>query len=140
MTNAYMRHASAMYQQTRAAGSVEGADPHQLIAMLLDGAMERVAQARGHMRQQDANAKGTAIGKAIAILGELRTSLNHEAGGQLAQQLDSLYDYVNRRLLHAQLNDDDRALVECLDLLGQVRDGWNGIRRNYLAERAGNTA
>ena len=140
MTNAYMRHASAMYQQTRAAGSVEGADPHQLIAMLLDGAMERVAQARGGVRQHDAGVKGTAIGKAIAIVGELRTSLNLEAGGQLAQRLDSLYDYVNRRLLHAQLNDDDRALVECLDLLGQVRDGWNGIRGNYLAERAGKTA
>jgi flagellar protein FliS len=136
MTNAYMRQASAMYQQTRAGGRVEGADPHQLIAMLLDGAIERVTQARGHIRHGDVPAKGAALSKAVAIVGELRASLDHEAGGVLAQRLDSLYDYVNRRLLFAQLNDDDQALAECIDLLGPVRDGWGGIRDAYLAGRA----
>lgn len=136
MTNAYMRQASAMYQQTRAGGRVEGADPHQLIAMLLDGAIERITQARGHIRHGDVPAKGAALSKAVAIVGELRASLDHEAGGVLAQRLDSLYDYVNRRLLFAQLNDDDQALAECIDLLGPVRDGWGGIRDAYLAGRA----
>ena len=140
MTNAYMRQASAMYQQTRAEGSVEGADPHQLIAMLLDGALERIAQARAFLRHGDVPAKGAVITKAVAIVGELRASLNHEAGGTLAQRLDSLYDYVNRRLLIAQLNNDDQALAECARLLEPVRDGWNGIRDAYLAGRAGNAA
>jgi flagellar protein FliS len=136
MTYGYMRQASAMYQQTRAQGSVEGADPHQLTAMLLDGAIERITQARGHIRHGDVPAKGAALSKAVAIVGELRASLDHEAGGVLAQRLDSLYDYVNRRLLFAQLNDDDQALAECIDLLGPVRDGWGGIRDAYLAGRA----
>lgn len=140
MTNAYMRQASAMYQQTRAEGRVEGADPHQLIAMLLDGAIERIAQARVHLRRGDVPAKGAVVTKAVAIVGELRASLNHEAGGSLAQRLDSLYDYVNRRLLFAQLNNDDEALAECARLLEPVRDGWNGIRDAYLAGRAGSAA
>jgi len=140
MTNAYMRQASAMYQQTRAEGRVEGADPHQLIAMLLDGAIERIAQARVHLRRGDVPAKGAVVTKAVAIVGELRASLNHEAGGSVAQRLDSLYDYVNRRLLVAQLNNDDEALAECARLLEPVRDGWNGIRDAYLAGRAGSAA
>jgi len=140
MTNAYMRQASAMYQQTRAGGRVEGADPHQLIAMLLDGALERIAQARALLRHGDVPNKGAMITRAVAIVGELRASLNHEAGGVLAQRLDSLYDYVTRRLLIAQLNNDDQALAECARLLEPVRDGWNGIRDAYLAGRAGNAA
>lgn len=140
MTNAYMRQASAMYQQTRAEGRVEGADPHQLIAMLLDGAIERITQARAHLHRGDVPAKGAVVTKAVAIVGELRASLNHEAGGSLAQRLDSLYDYVNRRLLFAQLNNDDQALAECASLLEPVRDGWNGIRDAYLAGRAGSAA
>ncbi|GAB3789531.1 flagellar export chaperone FliS [Dyella agri] len=140
MTNTYMRQASAMYQQTRAEGRVEGADPHQLIAMLLDGAIERIAQARSLLRHGDVPAKGAVITKAVAIVGELRASLNHEADATLTQRLDSLYDYINRRLLFAQLNNDDPALAECIRLLEPVRDGWNGIRDAYLAGRPGNVA
>lgn len=140
MTNAYMRQASAMYQQTSVAGRVEDADPHKLIAMLLDGAIERIAQARAHLRHGDVSAKGAVVTKAVAIVGELRASLNHEAGGSLAGRLDALYDYINRRLLFAQLNNDDRALAECIGLLEPVRKGWNGIRDAYLASRAGGQA
>ncbi|TAL72568.1 MAG: flagellar export chaperone FliS [Rhodanobacter sp.] len=136
MTNGYMRSASALYQQTRAVGRVENADPHQLIGMLYDGAIERIGQARNHVRSGDVTAKGAAIGKAIAIIGELRASLDMKAGGALAERLDALYDYINRRLLFAQLNDNERALAECVDLLGEVRDGWRGIRDNYLAGRS----
>ncbi|MBD8871248.1 flagellar export chaperone FliS [Rhodanobacter sp. DHB23] len=140
MTNAYMRQASALYQQTGLAGRVESADPHQLIALLLDGAIERIAQARGHLRRGDVSAKGAAVTKAVAIVGELRVSLDHKAGGEVAQRLDSLYDYITRRLLFAQLNNDEDALAECMDLLEPVRRGWNGIRDSYLASRAGNAA
>ena len=140
MTNAYMRQASAMYQQTSVAGQVEDADPHKLIAMLLECAINRIAQARAHLGHGDIPAKGTKVTKAVAIVNELRSSLNHEAGGTLAGRLDALYDYINRRLLFAQLNNDDRALAECIGLLEPVRDGWNGIRDAYLASRTGGQA
>ena len=138
MTYGYMRQAAAMYQQTRVEGGVESADPHRLIGLLLDGAIDRIAQARGHIRHGVVSAKGEAITKAIAIVGELRDSLDHKSGGELAQRLDSLYEYVTRRLLAAQLRDDDAMLAECAGLLGEVREGWQGIRGEYLAGRGGN--
>lgn len=133
MTYGYMRNGSAMYQDTSARGSVEGADRHQLTNMLFDGMIDRINQARGAMRRGDVPAKGMYFGKVQAILAELRGSLDHDAGGELAGRLDALYDYVSRRLLHAQLNDDEQAIDEAVDLITPVRDAWRQIRESYLA-------
>ncbi|RDI97726.1 flagellar export chaperone FliS [Dyella solisilvae] len=133
MTYGYSRNASAMYQDTSARGSVEGADRHQLTGMLYDGVIERINQARGAMRRGDVPAKGTHFSRAIAIIGELRATLDHEAGGPLAGRLDALYDYATRRLLHAQLNNDERALDEVIELITPIRDAWRQIRESFLA-------
>ena len=65
---------------------------------------------------------------------------HHDAGGELSQRLDSLYDYVTRRLLFAQLRDDDAALDEASRLLAPVREGWQGIRAAYLEQAAARSA
>jgi flagellar protein FliS len=130
------RNASALYAQTRAQGSVEGADRHQLLAMLLDGLVDRINQARGHILHKDVPAKGQAFGKAIAMLNTLRGSLDHSVEPTLTGRLDALYDYITRRLLHAQLNDDLRALDECERLIAPIREAWHAIREPYLAELA----
>lgn len=130
------RNGSALYAQTRAQGSVEGADRHQLLAMLLDGLVDRINQARGHILHQDVPAKGQAFGKAIAMLNTLRASLDHSVEPTLTGRLDALYDYITRRLLHAQLNDDLRALDECERLIAPIREAWHAIREPYLAELA----
>lgn len=135
MTYGYMRNASAMYQDTSARGSVEGADRHQLTGMLYDGVIDRINQARGAMRRGDVPAKGTHFARALAIVGELRVSLDHEKGGALAARLESLYEYVTHRLLHAQLNNDERAIDEVLDLLTPIRDAWRQIRDGYVASQ-----
>ncbi|HEY9134059.1 MAG TPA: flagellar export chaperone FliS [Dyella sp.] len=135
MTYGLMRKASSMYQQTSARGGVEDADPHQLTAMLLDGVLDRINQARGHIYHRDVAAKGVAFSKALAILAELRRSLNPEAGGELAGRLAALYEYVTRRLLHAQLNNDLVALDEAARLLTPIRDSWHAIRSSYLAQQ-----
>jgi flagellar protein FliS len=128
------RNGSALYAQTRAQGSVEGADRHQLLAMLLDGLVDRINQARGHILHKDIPAKGQAFGKAIGILVALRESLDHSVEPTLTGRLDALYDYITRRLLHAQLNDDLRALDECERLIAPIREAWHAIREPYLAE------
>ncbi len=140
MTYGYARNASAVYQDNSARGSVEGADRHQLTNMLFDGVIDRISQARGAMRRGDVPAKGMHFSKALAIIGELRGSLDHGAGGTLASRLDALYDYVSRRLLHAQLNNDERAIDEAIDLLTPVRDAWRQIRNTYLASQGQATA
>ncbi|WP_233840674.1 flagellar export chaperone FliS [Dyella sp. 2HG41-7] len=128
------RNGSSLYAQTRAQGSVEGADRHQLLAMLLDGLVDRINQARGHILHKDVVAKGAAFGKAIGIVNALRESLDHNVEPTLTGRLDALYDYINRRLLHAQLNDDVRALDECERLIAPIREAWHAIRETYLAE------
>lgn len=133
MTNGYMRNASMLYRQNSVAGSVEGADPHQLIGMLLDGAIERIRRAKGELALGDVAAKGASITRVIAIVGELRACLDHKVSPTFSQRLDSLYEYVSRRLLQAQLNNDVAALDESVRLLTPVRDGWHAIRDNGTA-------
>src|ERR1700754_2778102 len=135
MTYGLMRKASSMYQQTGARGGVEDADPHQLTSMLLDGVLDRINQARGHIHHKDVAAKGVAFSKALAILAELRSTLNHEAGGELEGRLGAIYEYVTRRVLHEQLNNDLRALDEAARLLMPIRDSWHAIRESYLAQQ-----
>lgn len=107
--------------------AAEYADPHTLVTMLLDGAIERIAQARGALERGITARKGERIGKAIAILDSLLASLDLEKGGEVAANLASLYDYMMRRLLHANLKNDAAALDEVQQLLREVKSGWAGI-------------
>ena len=133
MTNGYMRKASAIYQQNSVRGSVEGADPHQLISMLFDGAIDRINQARGHMTHGNVAAKGRNISGALAIVGELRDSLDHKVDRNLSERLDSLYQHVTRILLQAQLNNEPAGLDEAISLLTPIRDGWQAIRGTQVS-------
>jgi flagellar secretion chaperone FliS len=98
---------------------------HALIGMLFDGAMGAMARARGAMHEGDIEAKARAIRKALDIIGEgLRASLNVEAGGEIAQNLDKLYGYIELRLTHANLRNDLVALEECVGLLRPLQEAW----------------
>jgi len=118
---------------------VESASAHKLVLMLMDGAQEKISTAGGHMQRGDLAAKGENIGWAISILGGLRDSLNMEAGGDLAANLDGLYEYMSRRLVEANRDDDPQALHEVQGLLNEIRSGWLGIRQQAeaIASQAG---
>ncbi len=121
------QHAVAQYQQVKTTGSVEGASPHRLIQMLMQGCLQRIAEAKGAMRRKDISAKGVAIGKAIDIVAGLQGSLNMEVSSELPRQLDALYDYMQRRLLEANLKNSEAALDEVADLMRKIKEGWDGI-------------
>ena len=91
----------AAYSSAQAHGGVAAADPHRLIVMLMDGALERISTARGCMARGDTAEKARLINRAVSIIGELRNSLDLKAGGQIAANLGELYDYMGRRLLKA---------------------------------------
>lgn len=112
------------YQQVRSHGGVESADPHGLITLLMDGALERLTTARGHMQRGEIAPKGEVIGRCIEILGGLRDALDPKVETPLVGQLDALYDYMSRRLLHANLRNDVGALDEVSALLQKVRASW----------------
>lgn len=121
------RTALGAYKVNKTTTAMEGASPHKLIAMLLDGALERIASASGAMKRGELAASGEAIGKAISIIDSLRVSLDHEQGQSLAESLSALYDYMTRRLLEANATKDQDMLGEVADLLKEVKIAWDEI-------------
>lgn len=119
--------ALAQYKRINTESALEGASPHQLIQMLLNGALERLAQAKGAIARHDVAQKGLLIGKAISIVGGLRASLDDDADPQMTSNLSSLYDYMQRRLLEANVSNDVAILDEVYDLLGTIKEGWDAI-------------
>ncbi|MCA3220102.1 MAG: flagellar export chaperone FliS [Burkholderiales bacterium] len=117
------------YNTVAVESGVQSRDPHGLVLMLFDGAIEAIRQAHGHLAGGRVAQKGAAIGKALRIVEEgLRASLDKAAGGALAQQLSSLYEYMMMRLLQANLRNDGAALDEVARLLGELREGWSQIK------------
>jgi len=124
-----MQTSAAMnqYKGVSVRASVENADPHTLIQMLFDGAMERLNMAKMHMKQENIALKGENISRAISILDGLRTSLDMKAGGDIAENLESLYDYMQRQLLVANAHNNADKIDEVLSLIGEIRAGWMAI-------------
>jgi flagellar protein FliS len=112
------------YQQVGVYSGAAYADPHQLITMLLEGALERIALAKGAVLQGDVAEKGRLIGNTLTIVGGLAGCLDIPAGGVLAQNLADLYDYISRRLLVANLDSDPEVLDEIAGLLREIRSAW----------------
>jgi flagellar protein FliS len=124
---AYPNQAINQYSRVRTQGGVESANPHQLTSMLFDGALNRIASAQGYMQRGEIAAKGECISRSIEILSGLRVSLDRDKGGELAERLDSLYEYMAHRLLHANAHNDARALDEVAGLLRPIKQAWDAI-------------
>lgn len=115
------------YAQINVQTGIEDASPHRIVQMLLEGALERIAKAKGYMSNNKVAEKGEAIGKAISIVNGLRSSLDMSAGGEVASNLDALYEYIENALLTANMNNDIEKLNEVGGLLIQVKSSWDAI-------------
>lgn len=116
------------YNKVGVETGVVSANPHKLILMLFDGAMLAVANAIGQLERNEIAAKGESISRAIDIISVgLQVSLDKESGGELAERLDALYDYMCNRLLHANVRNDKAALEEVNRLLTDLRSAWEEI-------------
>jgi flagellar protein FliS len=116
---------------------VNAASPHKLIVMLYDGALVSIATAINHMKAGNISAKGAAISKAIMIIDSgLRASLDKKVGGDIAQGLDALYEYMGSRLLQANLKNEVETLEEVQRLLQDLRGAWNAIADTPAAKGA----
>ena len=104
---------------------IDTANPHRLILMLFDGALLAIASASRHMQHGEIPEKGAAISQAITIIGDgLYASLDAQAGGELAEKLGALYDYMCTRLLYANIHNSRAALDEVSGLLGEIKGAW----------------
>ncbi len=115
------------YRQTGAAAASVETDPKKLIEMLLGGAIDRLAYARGAMLRQERDAKHRCMSSAISIIEHLRVVLDLNAGGALARNLMRLYDYMLARLPAANLADDPQGIDEVIGLLREIKGAWDQI-------------
>lgn len=119
--------AAQQYSQVQVDSGVAYANPHRLVQMLLENAVDRIAIAKGCMRRDRGAEKAGNISRAMAILDGLRMCLDKETGGEIAQNLDDLYDYMSRRLLQANVSNSPAMLDEVHGLLNEIKSAWDAI-------------
>lgn len=115
------------YQSAGTHGGVAAADPHGLILMLMNGALERLTRARGCIANKQYADKAQLIHSGVSIIDQLRNSLNLNDGGDVAANLDKLYEYMCKQLLNASIENDLTKLDEVSRLLLGIRDAWAQI-------------
>ena len=126
------------YNTVNAYGAAEADKGLELILSMMKGAQDRIASARGHMERGESQQKGERLGKAMGLIDGLRGSLNIEAGGEIAGNLEALYEYMSRRLVEANASDSVEVLDEVAALLGEIREAWEEvIRQSAEAQTAG---
>lgn len=118
---------SQSYRSVSAYGNLAEASPHKVVQVMLDATLGRIAEASGHLERGEVAAKGEKIGKALAIIEALTLGLDKDRGGDLASNLERLYDYASRTLLKANLENRADLLKEVSSLLREVKAGWDGI-------------
>ncbi len=132
-------HGANAYAKVGIETGVIAASPHKLIVMLYDGAIVSLSNATQHLKNGDLASKGQSISKAIAIIENgLRASLDKKAGGEIASSLDALYEYMNSRLLQANLKNEVEGLQEVQNLLRDLKSAWEAIspdNKPAVAER-----
>lgn len=122
------RPGAAAYRQVSVDSDALASNPHQLVLMLYDGALQAIAAARTQLLAADVEGKGKSIARAIEIVGSgLSASLDLAAGGEIAANLASLYDYIVHLLVGANIANDQHKLDEAATLLGQMRVTWIAI-------------
>lgn len=123
-----MRNPAESYAKVSVDVAVEAADPHRLILMLFDGAISAITIAKFEMESGEIAKKGASISKAIDIISNgLLASLDLNEGGELAERLAGLYEYMAQRLLFANLKNNTATLDEVLALLISLRSAWEQI-------------
>ena len=127
MSYASMSNDISHYKQVDRVSGVTDADPHRLVQMLLEGALGKIAVVKGLIKRKEIAQKGEMISQTISIIGGLRASLDLSAGGEIAANLDSLYDYISRRLLEANMKNDEAILDEVAVLLYEIKGAWDAI-------------
>jgi len=136
MSYANLRNKVSAYNQVGVQSEVLDASPHRVIQMLMSGALDKIAIAKGALERDELNAVGSNISWAISIIDGLRMSLDKSLDNDIVNNLDSLYEYMNTTLLEANIQKDVQKLDEVGKLLSEIKAGWDAIANHPEAVAA----
>ncbi|MGL5007958.1 MAG: flagellar export chaperone FliS [Plesiomonas sp.] len=122
-----MRGTLQAYKKVSVDSQLQSASPHKVILMLLNGAIERLVQAKAAIHMNNTAVKGERLGKAIAIITHLHACLSEQEGGDIAKNLAQLYEYMQTQLLHANIHNDVKNIDEVITLLTEIKISWEQI-------------
>ncbi|WP_421201517.1 lateral flagellar export chaperone LafC [Aeromonas enteropelogenes] len=115
------------YQFVATQAKAASADPHQLVLMLMDGLLDEMARAEGHILARQFECKGQSINKCLQILGGLDSALDMGKGGELATNLHRLYDYCGQRLFEISVSNDVAGFAGIYPILQELKEGWEAM-------------
>jgi flagellar protein FliS len=118
------------YQFAATQAKAASADPYQLVLMLMDGLLDEMARAEGHILVKQFERKGLAINKCLQILGGLDSALDMDKGGDLAANLHRLYDYCGQRLFEISVSNNVEGFAEVRKILRELKEGWEAMARH----------
>lgn len=127
MTYSKKRNPLNKYGRVATESEVAYASPHRLVQMLMEGALEKIATAKGQIERRDFEGKSRHISWAMSIVNGLRSSLDMKAGGEIATNLEDLYGYMTRRLIDANAANDTRILDEVSGLMIEIKSAWDAM-------------
>ena len=135
-----MQSAVNAYTQVDMHSHAAYASPYQLVQLLMENTLRKIAAAKSYMLKgggwEDVAKKGENISNAIALVEGLRLSLDKQAGGDIAQNLEDLYDYFERRLAIANAKNDPAILDEVSSLMNEIKSAWVAIGNHPAANPA----
>lgn len=124
--------AAKQYQNINNTSEVLDADPHRLIQLLMEASLTRLAQAKYAIENDDMVSKANLLGRVWDILSTLQGSLDVQQGGEVAENLERMYDYMSQRLFEASTENNPEIISEVIKLMMTIKEGWDGIRSEYL--------
>ena len=135
-----MRGSLQAYKKVSIDSQLSAASPHKVIQMLMAGAIERLIQGKAAMQQGNTAVKGERLGKALDIVISLRTCLSMDDGGDIASNLDSLYDFMIRQISYANQNNESQPIDDVVEMLREIKSAWDQIPaefHNLTADQVG---
>ncbi len=132
-----MRGSLQAYKKVSVDSQLTAASPHKVIQMLMAGCIERLVQGKAAMLQGNIAVKGERLGKALDIVVNLRGCLSMEDGGEIAKNLDQLYDFVIGRIIYANQNNEPEPIDDVIDIIREIKSAWDQIPNEYHNITAG---
>ncbi|MGL6315317.1 flagellar export chaperone FliS [Vibrio sp. WXL103] len=115
------------YQQVDVEAQAAAASPYQLVLMMIEGFLDTLTRAEAHMDAKRVREKGESIARCLDIIGGLNSALDMDRGGEMAAQMNRLYDFCSLRLFEASTQNDPTKLSEVRTVMTNIQEGWQNF-------------